>query len=69
MKFSCFFVFGRDAPGRIIRTAKSINRSSRSNILLSFDIHYSLFDILRFKLIAAKVYEKTCMVLIKVLTG
>jgi len=27
------------------KTAKSIKRSSRSNILLSFDIHYSLFDI------------------------
>ena len=30
---------------RIILTAKSTKRSSRSNILLSFDIHYSLFDI------------------------
>jgi hypothetical protein len=31
-----------------MRTAKSIDHSSRSHMLLSFEIHYSLFGILRF---------------------
>ena len=33
--------------------------SSRSNILLSFDIRYSLFDILRFKLPSATICTQT----------
>ena len=37
-----FFVLYRNAAIRTIRKAKS-------NILLSFDIRYSLFDILRFE--------------------
>ena len=43
------FVFGSDSVVRIIRTAKSTSRSSRSNSLHSFDIHYFLFDILNSK--------------------
>jgi hypothetical protein len=39
------FVFGKDSATWIILTAKSIKRSSRSNVLLSFYIRYSLFDI------------------------
>ncbi len=44
MIFSLDFVFSKDSAVRIIRTGKSINRSSISNFL-SFDIHHSLFDI------------------------
>jgi len=49
------FVLGKDSSVGMIWTAKSMKRSSRSNILLSFDIRYSLFDILRFKLPSAKI--------------
>jgi len=48
------FVLGKDSSVGMIRTAQSMKRSSRSNILLSFDIRYSLFDILRFKISSSK---------------
>ena len=38
-------VFGQASAQRIIRMPNSINLSSRSYVLPSFGIHYSLFDI------------------------
>jgi hypothetical protein len=37
--------FGKDSVFRMIRTAKSNNRTSRSDVFKSFDIRNSLFDI------------------------
>ena len=40
--------FGKDSAKRMIRIVKRIDRSSESGLFRSFDIRYSLFDILRF---------------------